>query len=220
MSEPGDTERTRIRRAPQRAVNDTRILHEIIDSAYICHVGFTDGDYPVVIPTLGWRVNNRVYFHGSRGSRMLKVFKNGGKACLTFTLLDGFVMARSAFHHSANYRSAMVFGRPELVEDKPRKLELLKVFLDQIAPGRWEQLRETTPQEIEATDVLGLDLSETSVKVRAGDPVDDEADLAHPVWAGVISAEQKFGPVISSADNLHSELPPDYRPVFGQRWHD
>jgi len=170
MAKLGETERTRIRRAPTRAVKETAALYDIIDEAYMCHVGFVVDDSPVVIPTLGRRVDDEVYFHGSRGSRMLKVFKEGGEACLTFSLLDGLVMARSTFHHSANYRSAVIFGRPELVEDTQAKLDALEVFMDNIAPGRWDTLRTTNSQEIDATDVLKLPLDEASVKVRTGEP--------------------------------------------------
>jgi nitroimidazol reductase NimA-like FMN-containing flavoprotein (pyridoxamine 5'-phosphate oxidase superfamily) len=143
MAGLGKTDRTRIRRAPTRAVKETQALYDIIDQSYLCHVGFVDDGSPVVIPTLGWRVHDEVYIHGSRGSRMLNVIKDGGEVCLTFSLLDGFVMARSAFHHSANYRSAVVFGHPTLVDERQQKLDALKAFMDQIAPGRWSELRET-----------------------------------------------------------------------------
>ena len=163
MAKLGETPRTRIRRAPTRTVKETSVLHQIIDESYVCHVGFVENNAPVVIPTLGWRVNDDVYFHGSRGSRMLKVFKDGGEACLTFTLLDGLVMARSAFYYSANYPSAVVFGNPNLIERKEDKLAALEVFMDNITPGRWNLLRETNSQKIEATEVFCLPMSEASV---------------------------------------------------------
>ena len=220
MAKLGETERTRIRRAPTRAVKETAALYDIIDEDYMCHVGFVVVGSPVVIPTLGWRVDDEVYFHGSRGSRMLKAFKDGGGACLTFSLLDGLVMARSAFHHSANYRSAVIFGKPELVEDSQTKLDALEVFMDNIAPGRWDKLRETNSQELEATDVLKLPLDEASVKIRTGDPIDDEEDMNHPVWAGVIPVNQVFGPCIDAADNLPDQEPADFGSVFRERWKD
>ena len=145
---------------------------------------------------------------------MLNVFKAGAEACLTFTLLDGLVMARSAFHHSANYRSAVVFGSPDIIERREDKLAALQVFMEKIAPGRWDTLRETNTQEIEATDVLSLPLDETSVKIRGGDPIDDEDDLDHPVWAGVIPIARQFGPTIDAADNLASQPAPDFSGVF------
>lgn len=214
MAKLGSTEKTRIRRAPTRAIKEEAMLYEIIDQSYVCHVGFIDSGSPIVIPTLGWRENDTVFFHGSRGSRMLKVFKDGGEACLTFTLLDGLVMARSAFHHSANYRSAVIFGKPAVIESREDKLAALKIFMDNIAPSRWEALRETNDQEIEATDVLALPLDEASVKVRIGDPIDDEEDLNHPVWAGIIPIKRAFGPTIDAADNLDSQTAPDFSSVF------
>ncbi len=214
MAKLGSTEKTRIRRAPTRAVKEESMLYEIIDNAYVCHVGFVDKGAPIVIPTLGWRSGDTVYIHGSRGSRMLNVFKQGGEGCVTFTLLDGLVMARSAFHHSANYRSAVIFGKPTVIESREEKLDALEVFMDNIAPGRWDTLRETNDQEIEATDVLALPLDEASVKVRTGDPIDDEEDLDHPVWAGIIPIERVFGPTIDSADNLATQQAPDFSSVF------
>ena len=220
MAKMGETDRTRIRRAPTRAVKDTAVLYQIIDESYVCHVAFVVDNCPVVIPTLGWRVADDIYFHGSRGSRMLKVFSEGGEASIAFTLLDGLVMARSAFHHSANYRSVVVFGKPVLIDDRQAKLDALKVFMDTIAPERWDTLRETNDQEIEATDVFHLPLDETSVKVRAGDPLDDDADLTHPVWTGIIPTRQKFGPAINSQNNLPNQKAPDYSRAFRGRWTD
>lgn len=214
MANLGETERTRIRRAPARAVKETEQLYELLDEAYVCHIGFVVDGSPVVIPTLGWRVDDDIVFHGSRGSRMLNVIKAGGEVCVTFTLLDGLVMARSAFHHSANYRSAVIFGRPRLIEDRQEKLDTLEIFMENIAPGRWDRLRETNNQEIEATDVFRLPLAEASLKVRSGDPVDDEEDLAHPVWAGVIPVRRQFGPARDAEDNLPDQAAEDYSQVF------
>lgn len=214
------TDKTRIRRAPTRAVLERDVMNQIIDECYVCHLGFSDGEEPFVIPTLGWRDGETLYIHGSRGSRLLKVLKAGGSACITFTILDGLIMARSAFHHSANYRSVMVFGRPALVESKTEKLRALEVLMDQIAPGRWAQTRETNDQEIAATDVLRLHMNDVSVKVRAGDPVDDEADLATPIWSGILPIKQKVGPPIDALDNLSGQSPEDYSAAFGNRWFD
>lgn len=218
MANLGSTEKTRIRRAPARASKDVEELYELIDESYVCHVGFVVDGSPVVIPTLGWRVDDDVYFHGSRGSRMLNVVKDGADACVTFTLLDALVMARSGFHHSANYRSVVIFGKPDLVETREEKLSSLKVFMENISPGRWDRLRETNNQEIEATDVLRLPLSEASLKIRRGDPIDDGEDLDHPVWAGLIPVNRQFGPPIDSADNLPDQQPEDYSAVFGEAW--
>jgi nitroimidazol reductase NimA-like FMN-containing flavoprotein (pyridoxamine 5'-phosphate oxidase superfamily) len=214
------TERTRIRRSPTRSVKERESLHQIIDETMICHVGFVHEGQPFVIPTLGWRESNTLYIHGSRGSRMLKVLKDGAEACITFTLLDGLVMARSAFHHSANYRSAMILGCPKILESKTEKLAALEIFMELIAPARWDKLRETNSQEIEATDVLQLDMNEASVKIRSGDPIDDDEDMQHPVWAGVIPVKQVFGPMVAAEDCLASESAPDYSDAFEDRWSD
>jgi nitroimidazol reductase NimA-like FMN-containing flavoprotein (pyridoxamine 5'-phosphate oxidase superfamily) len=214
------TDKTRIRRAPTRAVLERDVMNQIIDECYVCHLGFSDGEEPFVIPTLGWRDGETLYIHGSRGSRLLKVLKAGGSACITFTILDGLIMARSAFHHSANYRSVMVFGRPALVESKTEKLRALEVLMDQIAPGRWAQTRETNDQEIAATDVLRLHMNDVSVKVRAGDPVGDEVDLAAPIWSWILPIKQKVGPPIDALDNLSGQAPEDYSAAFGNRWFD
>jgi uncharacterized protein len=194
------------------------MLYRIIDEAMICHVGFADRGHPFVIPTLGWRNSDTLYIHGSRGSRMLKVLKNGGDACITFTLLDGLVLARSAFHHSANYRSAIILGKPSLLDSKEEKLAALEIFMNMIAPRRWRELRETNQQEIEATDVLQLQMTEASVKVRDGGPIDDEEDMLHPVWAGTIPVRQVIGPMVAADDCLETEPAPDYTEAFGSRW--
>jgi len=212
------TERTRLRREPQRTVKDRLILHQIIDEALICHIGFVDMDQPYVIPTLAWRVDEMLYLHGSRGSRMLKVLKSGVDICATFSLFDGLVMARSAFYHSANYRSAVILGKTRLVSSAQEKLDLLELFLEQIAPGRWPDVRAPSKQELEATDVLALPLDEASVKVRKGDPDDKDQDLALPVWAGTIPIRQVFGPM-QDADNIDpAQAQPDYSAAFQDRW--
>ncbi|MBT4160883.1 MAG: pyridoxamine 5'-phosphate oxidase family protein [Gammaproteobacteria bacterium] len=218
MANLSETERTRIRRAPTRSSDDAQELYRLLDEAYVCHVGFVSDGSPVVIPTLGWRVDDDIVFHGSRGSRMLKIIKAGGAVCVTFTLLDGLVMARSPFHHSANYRSAVIFGQPIVIEDRDEKLAALEVFMENIAPGRWDLLRETNKQEIEATDVLRLPLTEASLKIRAGDPIDDEEDLGHPIWAGVIPIHRQFGPTVDSKDNLPDQNPDDFSQVFKDAW--
>jgi nitroimidazol reductase NimA-like FMN-containing flavoprotein (pyridoxamine 5'-phosphate oxidase superfamily) len=220
MANKGETERTRLRREPTRAVKDQQVLYRIIDESLVCHVGFVVDARPVVIPTLGWRVGDDIYIHGSRGSRMLTVFENGGEASITFTVLDGLAMARSAFHHSANYRSVVVFGKPELVEDRQTKLDVMEVFMENIAPGRWDELRATNDKEIKATDVYKLSLNETSVKMRTGDPIDDDADLNDPVWADVNPIQRKLGPSTNAADNFDTQSTPDLSAVFRGLWTD
>lgn len=203
------TERTRVRREPSRMMKERKLLHEIIDQAFFCHIGFTDDYQSYVIPTLSWRIDEKVYIHGSTGSRMIKQLKNDNNdhqsVCLTFTLLDGIVMARSAFYHSANYRSAMVLGKLESIESNDEKNSLLQQYLEKISPGRWDNVRQPNAKELKATAVLSLSLDEASVKMREGDPGDPEADVNIPVWAGVIPVERTFRPGID-AKNLDAGI--------------
>jgi nitroimidazol reductase NimA-like FMN-containing flavoprotein (pyridoxamine 5'-phosphate oxidase superfamily) len=180
------TSRTRLRRLPKRGSYDRETIDAILDEALVCHVGFVHDGHPVVLPTLFARVGDLVYFHGSAASRMLRTLTSGAQVCLTGTLLDGLVLARSAFHHSANYRSVVVFGRAQVIEERAEKLAALEAFAERVAPGRWNEVREPTPKELKATTVLSLPLDEASAKVRSGAPVDDEEDYALDVWAGVI----------------------------------
>jgi len=208
------TKRTRVRRAPDRALQDRSRLHEIIDEAFLAHIGFAD-DIPMVIPVLCWRVDENIYVHGSVGSRMIKCLANGQESCTTFTLLDGLVFARSAFYHSANYRSAVVIGTYEVVSDKAEKTAALKSFMDQLVKGRWQELRPMTEKELKATAVLRLPLTEASVKVRTGGPGDPEADQEHPVWAGVYPIEYSVKTAVSYSDQeVAGSVPELIHPAF------
>jgi uncharacterized protein len=178
------TQRSQIKRLPQRGEYDRQTIYEILDEGLICQVGFVVEGQPFVIPTAYGRVGDRLYIHGSPASRMLRTLKQGIEVCLTVTLLDGLVLARSAFHHSMNYRSVVVFGQAMLVNDANEKLEALKSFTEHVMPGRWAEVRPPNRQELAGTLVLALPLSEASAKIRSGAPVDDEADYALPVWAG------------------------------------
>ncbi|MEP0911712.1 pyridoxamine 5'-phosphate oxidase family protein [Leptolyngbya sp. GB1-A1] len=178
------TQRTQIKRLPQRGNYDRPLIHQILDEGLICQVGFVVEGQPFVIPTAYGRVDDRLYLHGSPASRMLRTLKQGVEMCVTVTLLDGLVLARSAFHHSMNYRSVVVFGRAEVVEDAAEKIAALKAFTEHVMPGRWSELRPATQQEIAGTLVLSLPLNEASAKVRTGPPKDDEADYELPIWAG------------------------------------
>jgi nitroimidazol reductase NimA-like FMN-containing flavoprotein (pyridoxamine 5'-phosphate oxidase superfamily) len=180
------TERVRVRRIPKRAVYDRRALETILDEALVCHLGFVHKDQPYVIPTLHARVDDTVYVHGSSASRMLRTLAAGASVCLTVTLVDGLVLARSAFHHSVNYRSAVVLGEARLIDDPAEKVSALERFTEQMVPGRWRDVRPPTAKELKATSILALPLAEASVKVRTGPPVDDEADYALDTWAGII----------------------------------
>lgn len=179
------SERTRVRRVPKRAAYDRATIDAILDEALVCHVGFANGVQPFVIPTIHWRIGDELYLHGSAVSRMIE---HGGALplCVTVTLVDGIVLARSAFHHSMNYRSVVLFGQARVVVEHEQKLAALTALVNRFSPGRAEHVRAPNPQELKATAVLALPIVEASAKVRRGGPIDDEEDLALPVWAGVI----------------------------------
>jgi uncharacterized protein len=183
---PVITPRNQIRRLPKRGHYEQELIEQILDEGLVCHVGFAVEGQPFVIPTAYGRIGDRLYIHGSPASRMLKSLQSGIEVCVTVTLLDGLVLARSAFHHSMNYRSVVLFGTAAIVQDAAQKLEALKAFTDHIVPGRWADIRPPNPQELQGTLVLSLPLAEASAKVRTGPPIDDEADYDLPVWAGVI----------------------------------
>ncbi len=180
------TEHTRVKRLPERGKYDRETVYAILDAALVCHVGYTIDGRPYVTPTACWREGNHLYWHGSSASRMLRAQSHGIPVCVTVTHLDGLVLARSAFHHSINYRSVMAFGNAEMIQDADAKLAALRGFVERVVPGRWDTLRETTQQELKATTVLRMDLEEVSAKVRVGAPKDDDEDYALPIWAGVV----------------------------------
>ncbi len=196
------TKRSRIKRLPKRAHYDRATVHAILDAGAMCHVGYVIDGEPYVTPTAYWRKREHVYWHGSSASRMLRTIAAGSPVCLTVTHLDGLVMARSAFHHSVNYRSVMVFGNATVVTDRDAKLAALEDFVERLYPGRWAELRPVNEQELKATTVLGMDLSEASAKIRTGPPVDDEEDYALPIWAGVVPVTIATGAPIDDARNL------------------
>jgi nitroimidazol reductase NimA-like FMN-containing flavoprotein (pyridoxamine 5'-phosphate oxidase superfamily) len=180
------TGRTKIGRLPKRAAYDKAQVHAILDEGFLCHVGFVADGQPYVIPTGYVRAGERIYLHGSAASRMLRTLDQGVEVCVTVTLVDGFVLARSVFHHSMNYRSVVMLGTARLVMDRGEKLEALRSFTNHIVPGRWEEARQPSEQELKSTSVLVLPLEEVSAKIRNGPPVDDEEDYGLPVWAGVV----------------------------------
>ena len=180
------TSRTNLKRLPKRGHFDRETVHKILDEGFICHVGFVVDGQPFVIPTGYARVGDKLFIHGSQASRMLRTLSNGVDACVTVTLVDGLVLARSAFHHSINYRSVMVFGRATLVDDPEEKNAALFAFSEQVIRGRWQDVREPTEAELRQTTVLCLPLTEASAKVRTGPPIDDEEDYSMAVWAGII----------------------------------
>ncbi len=186
MDEILRTDRTTVRRLPARASYDRALIHAILDEAPVCHVGFVVDGRPFVIPTLHVRVGDRLYMHGSPGSRMLKAMAGGVEVCVNVTMVDGLVLARSAFHHSMNYRSVVVFGVAQAVDDPEEKTRVLHALSEHLVPGRWRDVRGPAPGELKATSVLSLPIDEASAKVRTGPPLDDEEDYALPAWAGVV----------------------------------
>ena len=210
------TERSQIKRLPQRGEYDRQVIYQILDEGLICHVGFGVNGQPFVIPTAYGRVDDRLYIHGSPASRMLRTLKTGIDVCVTVTLLDGLVLARSAFHHSMNYRSVVVFGTASLVEREEEKWEALKAFTDHIIPGRWAEVRQPTHQEVTGTLVLSLALTEASAKMRSGAPSDDEADYALPVWAGELPLKMTPLPPIADPRLARNTPLPDYVQGYGR----
>lgn len=186
MTITAPTPRVRVRRVPKRAVYDRAQIDAILDEAIVCHVGFVVDGQPFVIPTLHARVGDVVYLHGSTASRMVRTLAAGAPCALTVTLLDGIVLARSAFHHSANYRSVSVLGRAALVTSEDERMRVLQAFSEQLVPGRWEHVRAPSAKEMKGTQVLALSLDEASAKVRTGPPVDDDEDMSRDIWAGVV----------------------------------
>ncbi|WP_417782597.1 pyridoxamine 5'-phosphate oxidase family protein [Terasakiella pusilla] len=184
------TPRTRVKRGHQRATYDRALVHAVLDEAYLCHVGAKMADRPMVQPTFHWRDGDKLYIHGSSKNGLFQTLIDGEEACITVTILDGLVMARSAFHHSANYRCVMIFSKATVIEQEAEKLRILDLMMKKITPERMEGVRAPNPQELKATTVLEFDISEVSAKVRSGPPVDDEEDYSLPVWAGVIPLTQ------------------------------
>lgn len=191
------TSRTNLKRLPKRGHYDQKTVYDILDEGFICHVGFVVDGQPFVIPTGYARVDDKLFIHGSQASRMLRTLADGVDTCVTVTLVDGLVLARSAFHHSINYRSVVVFGRATLVEDRDEKNSALFAFSEHVVRGRWNDVREPSEAELKQTTVLCLPLLEASAKVRTGPPIDDEEDYRLPVWAGVIPLKVAAGEPIN-----------------------
>jgi nitroimidazol reductase NimA-like FMN-containing flavoprotein (pyridoxamine 5'-phosphate oxidase superfamily) len=178
--------RNKVSRVPSRASYDRDTIYSIIDEALFCHVGFTEGERPFVIPTLHARVANNIILHGSKDSRLIKHLRVGNEACVAITILDGLVLARSAYHHSANYRSVVLFGRGVAINEKGEKLQALKALTEHILPGRWKDVRKPNQQELDATAVVSIPIEASSAKIRTGPPIDALEDLDLPIWAGLI----------------------------------
>ena len=204
------TERTALKRLPKRGVYDRELVYRILDEGFICHVGFVNKSQPFVIPTGYARFDDKLYIHGSQASRMLRTLSTGIDVCVTVTLVDGLVLARSAFHHSMNYRSVVVFGQATVVDERAEKLDALRALSEHMIPGRWDAVRRPSEQELQATSVLVLPLAEVSAKVRTGPPIDDDDDYGLPVWAGVIPLRVVAGEPVADPRLPQDITPPDY----------
>lgn len=202
------TTHTQVRRMPKRGHYDRATVHAILDAGAIAHVGYVIDGQPFVTPTAYWRQGDRLYWHGSSASRMLRTIEAGSPVCVTVALIDGFVLARSAFHHSVNYRSVMAFGTAHKLTDEAEVMEALRDFTERLYPGRWDALRPVQPQELKATTVLVMDLTEAVAKVREGMPIDDDEDYALPIWAGVLPVQTRVTAPISDPRNLPGLEPP------------
>jgi len=204
------TARTRVVREADRAVYDREAVYRILDEGFLCHVGFVVDGQPFVIPTSYGRKGDCLYIHGSAASRMLRQIRDGVSVCVTVTLLDGLVLARSIFNHSMNYRSVVILAKGTLVEDTAEKLRALRVLSEHILPGRWDEARQPNERELKATSVLRVPIEEFSAKVRSGPPIDDEEDYSFPTWAGVVPLEMVAGAPISDARLLPGRGVPEY----------
>ncbi|MET0753878.1 MAG: pyridoxamine 5'-phosphate oxidase family protein [Pyrinomonadaceae bacterium] len=203
------TEKTKIKRLPKRGNFERASVYKILDEGFVCHVGFAVDEQPFVLPTAYARIDDRLLIHGSAASRMMKAMASEIDICVTVTLVDGLVLARSAFHHSMNYRSVVVFGKAKIINDKAKKLAALRTFIEHIIPHRWSEVRPPTEIELKATTVLALPITEASAKIRAGDPIDDAEDYEMDVWAGVIPFGFSAGkPVVDAKLKSGAKIPP------------
>jgi uncharacterized protein len=211
------TERTKLRRIPNRGSYDKDTVNGILDAGFLAHVGFNVEGQPFVIPTLYGREGDALYLHGSAASRMLRKLESGVPACVTVTLVDGLVLARSAFHHSMNYRSAVVFGTARKVEDPVQKTEALRIISEHLIAGRWGDVRGPSEKELKATAVLEFLIEEASAKIRTGPPLDDEEDYSLPHWAGVLPLESRTGKPVPDSRLATDASVPEYIRAYRRR---
>ncbi len=197
------TDRTKVRRLPNRAHYERELVEAIVDEALSCHVGFAIDGRPWVIPTIHARIGDRLYLHGAVANHMLRSLAGGIETCVTITLIDGLVLARSQFHHSMNYRSAMIFGLATLVDEADEKQAALHALVEHVVPGRTVHARPPSESELRSTSVLRLTIDEASAKVRTGGPIDDEEDLGLPIWAGQLPVATAFGAPITDTGSPH-----------------
>ncbi len=211
------TPRTRVVREPHRADYDRETVYQILDEGFLCHVGFAVDGQPYVIPTSYGRKDSSLYIHGSAASRMLRQMKDGIPVCITVTLLDGLVLARSIFNHSMNYRSVVILGKATLVDDPQEKLAALRSLSEHILPGRWDDARQPNERELKQTSVLRVPIEEFSAKIRQGPAIDDEEDYSFPTWAGVVPLEMVAGTPIDDARLLPGKEVPEYAKHYGRK---
>jgi nitroimidazol reductase NimA-like FMN-containing flavoprotein (pyridoxamine 5'-phosphate oxidase superfamily) len=211
------TARTRVVREADRAVYDRAAVYRILDDGFLCHAGFVVDGQPFVIPTSYGRKSDSLYIHGSAASRMLRQIKEGVPVCITVTLLEGLVLARSIFNHSMNYRSVVILGKATLVDDPEEKLAALRILSEHILPGRWDDSRQPNERELKATSVLRVPIEEFSAKVRQGPAIDDEEDYTFPTWAGVVPLEMVAGKPIDDARLLPGKEVPEYARNYSRK---
>jgi uncharacterized protein len=208
MSQIPQTERTTLKRLPKRGSFDREVINAILDEGFVCHAGFIADEKPVVIPTGYARVGENLIIHGSQASRMLRALGKGIDMCITVTLIDGLVLARSAFHHSMNYRSVVVFGRAQVIDNREEKLAALRALSEHMIRGRWDYVREPNEPELQQTTVLSVPLHEASAKIRTGQPVDDDEDYDLPIWAGILPLRiSTDAPVADPLMRIDLEIP-------------
>ncbi len=217
MSQPlQPTPRTTLGRHPERGSHDRAVVERILDEALVCHVGFVADGVPYVIPASFGRDGDRILLHGSAQGRMMRALASGAPACVTVTLLDGLVLARSAFHHSVNYRSVVLLGTPVVITDREGKREALRVVVEHVVPGRWRDARPPTDAELDATTVVALPVDEASAKIRSGPPVELERDAHLPAWAGVLPLETVAGAPVPDAAAQATPVP-EYLTAYARR---
>lgn len=217
MSEFQKNERNTVRRLAKRGRYDRDTVYGILDEGSLCHLGFIVEDQPFVIPTLYGRENDTIFVHGSSVSRMLKNLSEGIRACVTVTLTDGIVLARSAFHHSMNYRSVTAFGTGAEVTDEDAKVNALKVISESVLPGRWDKVRLPNQKELNVTTVIAIEIEDAAAKIREGDPQDDREDYELPIWAGVIPLVSSYGsPIADSLLDEAIEIPEHVKDLYGE----
>ena len=212
------TKRSELRRVPARGSHDWETINQILDAGFLAHVGFCVDGQPFVIPTLYGRNGRKLYLHGSAASRMLRELESGVPACVTVTLVDGLVLARSAFDHSMNYRSVVAFGNARTITDEEQKVECLRIMSEHLIAGRWNEVRTPSEKELKATAVLEFSIEEASSKARSGPPIDDESDYEVPVWAGVLPLAIQSGSPVPDDNLVDGVIVPDYVRRYSQRF--